>query len=141
MRTFPNIIGTAAIALMATTSAQAHDPVAKSETVSPVFNKELPNIPGKRIVAAVVSYEPGAKSPSHTHANSAFIYAFVLSGEIRSQVGDEAAKVYKTGESFFENPGSHHRISENASNEQPASLLAVFVLDVDDNQLTTPDKK
>jgi quercetin dioxygenase-like cupin family protein len=93
------------------------------------------------MVAVVVNYAPGAKSPAHHHAPSAFIYAYVLSGAIRSQVGDEPAKVYRTGESFYEAPGSHHRISENASDTEPASLLAVFVVDAKDDPLTTPDPK
>ena len=93
------------------------------------------------MVAVVVSYPPGAKSLAHHHARSAFIYAYVLSGAIRSQVGDEPPKVYRTGEGFYEVPGSHHRISENASNTEPASLLAIFVVDSDDGPLTTPDPK
>ena len=60
---------------------------------------------------------------------------------IRSQVGDEPATVYRVGEGFYEVPGSHHRISENASDKEPASLLAVFVVDTNDNPLTTPDQK
>jgi len=88
----------------------------------------------------VVTYPPGGKSPAHRHAPSAFIYAHVLSGAIRSQVGDEPAKVYHAGEGFYEMPGSHHRISENASEKESASLLAVFVVDSKDDPLTTPDK-
>jgi hypothetical protein len=38
-------------------------------------------------------------------------------------------------------PGSHHRISENASDRDPASLLAVFVVDSNDKPLTIPDQK
>ena len=93
------------------------------------------------MVAVVVTYPPGAKSSAHHHAKSAFIYAYVLSGAIRSQVGDEPAKVYRVGEGFYEVPGAHHRISENASDKEPASLLAVFVVDSNDNPLTTPDPK
>ena len=111
------------------------------EQVKPVFKHLIPNVEGKRMVAVVVNYAPGAKSPAHHHAPSAFIYAYVLSGAIRSQVGDEPAKVYRTGESFYEAPGSHHRISENASDTEPASLLAVFVVDAKDDPLTTPDPK
>ena len=92
------------------------------------------------MVAVVVTYPPAGKSPAHRHARSAFIYAHVLSGAIRSQVGDEPAKVYKAGEGFYELPGSHHGISENASDREPASLLAVFVVDSKDRPLTTPDK-
>ena len=35
---------------------------------------------------------------------SAFIYAYVISGEVRSQVDDEPARVYQAGETWFENP-------------------------------------
>jgi quercetin dioxygenase-like cupin family protein len=111
------------------------------EQVKPVFNHVIPNIEGKSMVAVVVTYPPAAKSPAHHHASSAFIYAYVLSGAIRSQVGDEPAKIYNVGEGFYEVPGSHHRISENASDKDPASLLAVFVVDSKDNPLTTPDQK
>ena len=111
------------------------------EQVKPVFEHIIPNAQGKSMVAVIVSYPPGGKSPAHHHAQSAFIYAYVLSGAIRSQVGDEPAKVYRVGEGFYEVPGSHHRISENASDKEPASLLAVFVVDTNDNPLTTPDEK
>jgi quercetin dioxygenase-like cupin family protein len=111
------------------------------EQVKPVFQHVLPNAEGKSMVAVVVTYPPGAKSAAHHHARSAFIYAYVLTGAIRSQVGDEPAKVYKAGESFYEMPGSHHRISENASDKEPASLLAVFVVDSKDQPLTMPDQK
>jgi quercetin dioxygenase-like cupin family protein len=111
------------------------------EQVKPVFEHIIPNAQGKSMVAVIVSYPPGGKSPAHHHAQSAFIYAYVLSGAIRSQVGDEPAKVYRVGEGFYEVPGSHHRISENASDKESASLLAVFVVDTNDNPLTTPDQK
>jgi quercetin dioxygenase-like cupin family protein len=111
-----------------------------ADNVKLVFEHALPNVEGKRMVAVVVSYPPGGKSQSHRHAASAFIYAHVLSGAIRSQVGDEPAKVYHAGEGFYEMPGSHHGISENASDKESASLLAVFVVDSKDDPLTTPDR-
>jgi quercetin dioxygenase-like cupin family protein len=112
-----------------------------TEKVKPVFDHAIPNIEGKRMVAVVVTYPPGAKSQPHHHAPSAFVYAHVLSGAIRSQVDDQPAKIYQAGEGFYEDPGSHHRISENASDKEPASLLAVFVVDSNDKSLTTPDPK
>jgi len=105
---------------------------ATGETVRTAFERAIPNIPGKSLIALEVTYTPGGKSPSHYHPNSAFIYAHVVSGAIRSQVGEEPAKVYRAGEGWFENPGSHHRVSENASDSQPAKLLAVFVVDPND---------
>ena len=103
-------------------------PAQYGEDVKVVFERAIPNIEGKRMVAVVVSYPPGGRSPAHHHAPSAFIYAHVLSGAIRSQVDDEPAKVYHVGEGFYEVPGAHHRISENASARDPASLLAAFVV-------------
>jgi quercetin dioxygenase-like cupin family protein len=109
------------------------------ESVVPQFKHELPNVPGKSLTAVVVEYAPGGKSVSHRHAKSAFIYAYVLAGEVRSQVDETPPKVYRAGESFFELPGQHHRMSENASSTQPAKLLAVFVSDTGE-KLTTPDQ-
>ena len=111
------------------------------EQVNTVFEHAIPNIAGKSLVAVVVTYGPGGKSQSHRHAGSAFIYAHVLSGAIRSQVDDEPAKVYRVGEGFHEMPGSHHRVSENASDREPASLLAVFVVDSQDKALTISDQE
>ncbi|WP_413993772.1 cupin domain-containing protein [Labrys okinawensis] len=110
------------------------------DIVTPAFQHQLPNIPGKTLTAVVVSYKPGGTSPSHTHARSAFVWAYVLSGSIRSQVDDGPAKVYRAGESWYEDPGAHHKVSENASKTKPASLLAVFVADSDEKTLTTYDR-
>ncbi|CAJ0716399.1 hypothetical protein LMG8323_03230 [Ralstonia mannitolilytica] len=90
------------------------------------------------MIAVVVDYAPGAASHAHRHAGSAFIYAYVVSGDIESQVNDGPKRVYHAGESFFEAPGAVHRISRNASDTRPAKLLAVFVADSDDKVLTTP---
>jgi quercetin dioxygenase-like cupin family protein len=109
--------------------------------VKTVFEHPIPNAAGKKLSAVVVSYAPGGKSPSHRHAGSAFIYAHVMSGAVRSQVDDQPARVYRAGEGFYELPGSHHRVSENASDSEPASLLAVFVVDSKDTVLTIPDPK
>ena len=110
------------------------------EEVKVAFELALPNVEGKKIVAVTVNYPPGGKSLAHQHAASAFIYAYVLSGAIRSQVSNDPAKVYHAGEGFYEMRGSHHTISENASDKEPASLLAVFVVDSKNGPLTTPDK-
>ncbi|MCW2242039.1 cupin domain-containing protein [Azospirillum canadense] len=119
--------------------AAAHTAQPGHETVTPTFQHAIPNSPGKTLLSVVVEYPPGGKTEPHHHAKSAFIYAYVLSGAIRSQVDDGPDKVYRAGESFFEPPGAHHRVSENASATEPARLLAVFVIDSGDTPLTTTD--
>jgi len=111
------------------------------EQVKPVFEHAIPNVENKSMVAVLVTYPPGGKSLAHHHAPSSFIYAYVVSGAIRSQVNGEPVKVYNAGEGFYEVPGSSHRISENASDKNPATLLAVFVVDSKDQPLTIPDQK
>lgn len=100
----------------------------------PVFSEKLPNVPGKTLTGVLVQYAPGGKSPSHAHAGS--VYAYVISGKVRSENSVTGpVKVYSAGEGFFEPPGSTHTISENASDTEPATLLAIFVAD-DGAQLT-----
>ena len=128
----------AAFALWLAGPASAHD--GKNETVKTNFAAAIPNIPGKSLIAVEVSYAPGQASVPHTHAKSAFIYAYVISGAIESKVNDGAVRVYHAGESWSETPGAIHAVSRNASKTDPAKLLAVFVLDTNDKALTTPVK-
>jgi quercetin dioxygenase-like cupin family protein len=115
-------------------------PTKPSSKSGVAFNSPIPNIPGKSILAEVVDYPPGAGTPPHRHAHSAFITGYVLEGAVRSQVDNGPVKVYRAGEYFTENPGSHHVVSENASKTEPAKLLAIFVLDTGEAPLTTLDK-
>ena len=125
----------AAIAIAAAMPAAAQD---SGGRVTRHFERVIPNIPGKSLVAVVVDYAPGGASLPHTHAKSAFIFAYVVSGAIESQVNDQPKRVYHAGESWYETPGSSHRVSRNASATEPAKLLAVFVVDTEDKTLTTP---
>lgn len=124
----------AGIAIALATPAAAHG---VGETVTPRFDQTIPNIPGKSLVALIVDYAPGGASASHRHAKSAFIFGYVLSGEIESQVNDGPRQIYRAGESFHETPGSRHPVSRNASRTKPARLLAVFVVDTQEKELTT----
>ncbi|SDJ66728.1 Cupin domain protein [Bradyrhizobium sp. Rc2d] len=128
----------AALAIPIAGAVSAHD--GKTETVTKNFEAAIPSMPGKSLLAVEVDYGPGAASPSHTHAKSAFIYAYVISGAIESRVNDGETRIYRAGESWSEPPGAIHSISRNASKTEPAKLLAVFVLDTNDNPLTAPIK-
>jgi quercetin dioxygenase-like cupin family protein len=129
----------AAVALFAPMVA-AQDTISPGAKVSVVFDQELPNVPGKSMRAVLVEYAPGAGSPSHRHPTSAFIYARVLEGAIRSKVNDEPERTYQAGESWTEKPGDHHQVSKNASATERAKLLAIFVVDTSDRQIVIPDK-
>jgi quercetin dioxygenase-like cupin family protein len=122
------------------TNVVAEDTNGPVSKVTKIFDRELPNVPGKSMRAVLVEYGPGASSPSHRHPSSAFIYATVLEGEIRSKVNEEPERVYKAGESWTEVPGDHHQVSANASSTKPARLLALFVVDTTEQEILIPDK-
>jgi quercetin dioxygenase-like cupin family protein len=119
-------------------SALGAEPESKDARVTLVYQHELPNVPGKSIKGVLVEYGPGGYSPSHLHAKSAFIYATVLEGAIRSQVNGGSVTTYEAGQSFSESPGDRHDVSANASETKPAKLLAVFVVNTNETELTIP---
>ncbi|MNF98830.1 Cupin domain protein [compost metagenome] len=135
---FSRLVLAAAFASFSITSAWAGEP--QPGKVSVVFDRALPNVPGKSMKGVLVEYAPGGASPAHLHPKSAFIYATVLEGAVRSKVGDGPEKVYKAGEHFVEEPGAFHAVSANASSTEPARLLAVFVLDSSEKELVKPVK-
>ena len=119
-------------------SAVAQAPKEKNAKVTLVYQHELPNVPGKSVKGVLVEYGPGGYSPGHLHPKSAFIYATVLEGAVRSQINEGPATVYTVGQNFTELPGDRHAVSANASETQPAKLLAVFVVDSNETILVIP---
>jgi quercetin dioxygenase-like cupin family protein len=128
-------------ALVATIGVPSGIAANEGPKVTLVFDHALPNVPGKSIKGVLVEYGPGVKSTAHMHPKSAFIYATVLEGAIRTSVNDGPAVIYRAGQNFPEMPGDRHTLDENASKTEPAKLLAVFVVDTDEKELLTPYKK
>jgi quercetin dioxygenase-like cupin family protein len=113
----------------------ASDPAGSDlDTVEPIASYALPNVPGKRITIVRVFYGPGGFTRAHRHAGS--VTAYITKGEIRSQLAGGPVETFKVGQSFFEPPGATHLVSANASNTEPAELIAVFVAD-EGAELTT----
>lgn len=101
------------------------------ETLTPLIEQALPDVPGKTFTSAIVEFPPGARATPHRHGD-AFIYAYVLEGTVRSQVDDEPVRAYHRGENWVEQPGAHHVLTENTSPTEPARLLVVFVSNTGD---------
>jgi quercetin dioxygenase-like cupin family protein len=104
------------------------------DVVEPIGSYALPNVPGKRVTIVRVFYGPGGFTAPHRHAGS--VTAYITKGGIRSQLAGGPVEIFKVGQSFFEPPGATHMVSANASNTEPAELIAVFVAD-EGAQLTT----
>jgi quercetin dioxygenase-like cupin family protein len=133
---FTRLVSGILLATLALTPASAHESARK---VTVVFDHALPNVPGKSMKGVLVEYGPGGSSAAHTHPDSAFIYATVLEGAVRIQINDGPVTVYRAGQNFAEMPGDHHGVSANASDTEPAKLLAVFVVDTDETNLVIDD--
>lgn len=98
----------------------------RSEGTGLVFKHDLPNITmdGWEVTVSYVDYAPGRVGKVHHHAG--FVVAYVLEGNIVTKVSGQEERTYKPGEMFFEPPGSTHEVSRNASQTQPARLLAII---------------
>ena len=93
---FTRLLCALALAIPSVTAASAHDADINSK-VTLVYEHALPNVPGKSIKGVLVEYGPGGSSSAHTHPDSAFIYATVLEGAIRSSVNNGPEIVYRPG--------------------------------------------
>ena len=127
---------TAALALLADASIDGQN---KSGAAShgPVFQHDLPNITMDdwQVTVSEVPYPPGRVGQPHHHAG--FVLAYVLEGNVITKISGQPERVYKTGEVFYEPPGSTHEVSKNASSTEPAKLLA-FIFAKKGETLTTP---
>jgi quercetin dioxygenase-like cupin family protein len=139
----------AAFALFAEALAFDHDLSAQSQAPSgtptpaprpPVFKQDLPNVSldGWEVTVSHVDYEPGRVGAVHHHAG--FVLAYVLEGTVITKIsGQGEEKIYKAGQMFYEQPGATHEVSKNASQTQPARLLAM-IFAKKGSTLTTPGK-
>lgn len=108
-----------------------------AEEIKPLFARDLPNLAGKSFTAVEVDFAPGSRAEPHRHGQ-AFVYAYVLSGAVRSQLAGAPAQIYRAGQSWFEPPGVRHLLTENVSPTTPARLLVVFIANTGE-PLKTPD--
>ena len=120
-----------ALALSVSAAAIGHD--GPSEKVTVLQDQMLKNVPGKKALMIEVDYEPGQSSIAHKHEGTAM--AYVISGDIVSQVKGEQPVTYKAGQYWYEPAGSEHLVSKNASATQPAKLLVFMVLSPDEKVL------
>ena len=124
MKTMPlSLCAIAVVSLVSvcgTFRASAHDAPGE-ETVKPVMQQDIPETPGKHVAMATVSYAPGQAAAPHKHPGS--LFAYVLEGQVISQLEGQPAKTYNVGDSWYEPPGAHHVVCKNASATQPAKLL------------------
>ncbi|MFC4529993.1 cupin domain-containing protein [Sphaerisporangium dianthi] len=102
-----------------------------SDRLTLLLEQALPNVKGKTFTSAVVDFPPSARAVPHRHGE-AFVYAYVLEGAVRSQLGGEPVRTYQRGEDWIEPPCAEHVLAENPSRTEPAKLLVIFVSNTGD---------
>lgn len=127
------------VAVLVLVAAPAFAAPPREERVAPLVAQALPGVSGKRFTAVVVTFPPGARAMPHRHG-SAFLYAYVLAGAVRSQLEGQSARTYRAGQGWTEQPGAHHLVTANASSAHAARLLVTFVSD-DGEPLKIPDSR
>ncbi len=105
-----------------------HSPLfAQQAEVTPLFSKDLADMPGKEGVMIAVNFPPGSTDPVHRHDAHTFIY--VLEGSIVMQVEGGKPVTLTPGQTFYEGPNDVHTVGRNASDTKPAKFVVFFVKD------------
>ena len=133
----------ASFALLADLLASGRDADAQTQTPPatprpPVFKHDLPNVTldDWEVTVSHVDYAPGRVGAAHRHPG--FVLAYVLEGSVIAKIsGQGEERTYTAGQMFYEQPGATHEVSKNASQTQPARLLAL-IFAKKGSTLTTP---
>jgi quercetin dioxygenase-like cupin family protein len=99
----------------------------KEAKVTPLFSKDLPDLPGKEGLMLMVEYPPGSSDPIHRHDANAFVY--VLEGSIVMQVRGGKEVTLTAGQTFYEGPDDVHVVGRNARQTKPAKFVVFMVKD------------
>src|SRR5262245_53297722 len=113
-------------------------PASPAAPLPPVFKHDLPNVTMDdwEVTVSYVDYAPGRVGAPHRHPG--FVLAYVLEGSVIAKIsGQGEEKTYTVGQMFYEQPGATHEVSKNASQTQPARLLAM-IFAKKGSTLTTP---
>ncbi|WP_047497271.1 cupin domain-containing protein [Terriglobus sp. TAA 43] len=96
-------------------------------SVTELLKKDLAGTEGKEGLMITVDIAPGETVPSHRH--NAAVFAYVLEGDIITQIEGKTPLTLHAGQSFYEAPSDVHLPSRNLSESKPAKLLVFFVKD------------
>jgi quercetin dioxygenase-like cupin family protein len=84
-----------------------------------------------------ITIAPGASGSRHRHPGPTFVY--VLEGAVEIELEGAPAKVYRAGETFYEDPHQLHISTKNGSKAEPARIL-VYHLSHRGEPFTLPER-
>jgi quercetin dioxygenase-like cupin family protein len=127
------ILGTAALV---PASSQQPAPATK---VTTVMKQALPEIPGREVIVITLDIPPGASSPPHRHPGH-HVFGYVLEGSYKIKVDQGQETVLTKGQTFHEAPGQLHAVSANASQTEPARVVAFMIVE-SGKPITVPENQ
>src|SRR5262247_2810819 len=107
--------------------------------VTTLLKEVVAELPGREIIMVTLDIPPGGGSAAHRHPGH-HIFGYVLEGTYTLKLGDGAETVLSKGQTFYEAPGQLHGVSANASQTEPAKVLAVLVAE-SGKPITVPEKQ
>jgi len=126
------------VAAMPVAPASSQQP-APATQVTTLLKEAIAEFPGREIIMITLDIPPGAGSPPHRHPGH-HIFGYVLEGSYRLKLDQGAERVLTKGQTFHEAPGQLHAVSGNASQTEPAKVLA-FIVAESGKPITVPERQ
>jgi quercetin dioxygenase-like cupin family protein len=112
---------------------------APATKVTALMKQVLADLPGREVVMVTLDIPPGGGSPPHRHPGH-HIFGYVLEGSYKLKLDQGAETILSKGQTFYEAPGQLHAVSANASQTEPAKVLAIIVAE-SGKPITVPEKQ
>jgi quercetin dioxygenase-like cupin family protein len=93
--------------------------------VKPLLQQPLVDRLGREVSVIRIITAPAATVAAHAHPGQ--IFAYLVKGEVESQVDPDPPKLYRAGDVFYEPPMQVHRSYRNLSKTEAAELLVFSV--------------
>jgi quercetin dioxygenase-like cupin family protein len=124
------------VAALVPASSQQPAPATK---VTAMMKQALADLPGREVIVITLDIPPGAGSPPHRHPGH-HVFGYVLEGSYKIKLDQGQETVLTKGQTFYEAPGQLHAVSANASQTEPAKVLAFMVAE-SGKPITVPEKQ
>jgi quercetin dioxygenase-like cupin family protein len=125
--------------VMMSASAALAQQQAPATKVTTLLQQVLADYPGHEVLMLTLDIPPGVVSSPHRHPGH-HVFGYVLEGSYRFKVGEGPETVLSKGQTFYEAPGQLHAVSGNASQTEPAKVLAFMVAE-SGKPITVPEKQ
>ena len=127
-----------ALSAMTIAPARAQQPAPPTQ-VNTLMKQVMTDLSGREVIVITLDIPPGGGSAPHRHPGH-HIFGYVLEGTYKIKLDQGPETLLTKGQTFYEAPGQLHAVSGNASQTEPAKVLAVIVAE-SGKPITVPEKQ